>query len=570
MVSATRRVKPSVTVAYRPRRRQPIGTVRGLLQLSTLIAAILVLWTIWETTATPVVIEVDGIADTVMTHRRDLGSLLSDIDLLPEGGVATELELAEGASAPARFAVTAGSVPLVQAVAAARAALSGGGLDIDLGAVPVGPAPALRLSHSLHTPLEGGMKVSVERKPRYLIRGDGRDVEVASWADTPSALLEDAGIAFNPHDRLLLDGVRTEWERRLPAAESGQIDPDFYQGPAWERVQRRPVEVRIQRSRPLIVHEGPLPYTIHTVAPTVGEALTDAGIVVYLGDKVEPSLSTPVSAGLELLIQRSTPITILADGRLIKTRTLMQTVGDAVTESGVGISGLDTVRPPLDAELFPDIEIAIVRVTESILLEEEIAPYETVRVGDPELLIDTRRVEPGQEGITRWRYRIRYEDGQEASRMLEDAWVAQTPRQQVISIGQKIVPQTFATPNGQEITYWRRIRMRATSYSAATAGTSPSLPWYGLTRTGDPMRKGVVAVDPSVIPLRTKVYVPGYGFGDALDTGGAIKQRRIDLGYDDHNLVLWSNWVDVYLLWPPPPPSQITWEIPSWPIEPPQ
>jgi 3D (Asp-Asp-Asp) domain-containing protein len=81
------------------------------------------------------------------------------------------------------------------------------------------------------------------------------------------------------------------------------------------------------------------------------------------------------------------------------------------------------------------------------------------------------------------------------------------------------------------------------------------------------MRKGIVAVDPSVIPLRSKVYVPGYGVGIAGDTGGSIKGRHIDLGYDEDNLVLWYRWVDVYLLDPPPPRSQIRWVLPNWPVE---
>ena len=82
------------------------------------------------------------------------------------------------------------------------------------------------------------------------------------------------------------------------------------------------------------------------------------------------------------------------------------------------------------------------------------------------------------------------------------------------------------------------------------------------------MRHGVVAVDLRVIPLRSRLYVPGYGVGDALDTGSAIRARRIDLGYDDGNLVLWNKWVDVYLLWPPPPAGEITWVIPNFPRPP--
>jgi 3D (Asp-Asp-Asp) domain-containing protein len=58
-----------------------------------------------------------------------------------------------------------------------------------------------------------------------------------------------------------------------------------------------------------------------------------------------------------------------------------------------------------------------------------------------------------------------------------------------------------------------------------------------------------LAVDPAVIPLGTNVYIPGYGIGRAEDIGGAIKGRRIDLGFEDIDDGWWSaRWVDVYLL----------------------
>ena len=81
------------------------------------------------------------------------------------------------------------------------------------------------------------------------------------------------------------------------------------------------------------------------------------------------------------------------------------------------------------------------------------------------------------------------------------------------------------------------------------------------------MRRGIVAVDPRVVNLGGRVYVPGYGFGDVADTGGRILGRRIDLGYDEWDLVYWYRWVDVYLLAPPPPKSQIPWVLPNWPRE---
>ena len=53
----------------------------------------------------------------------------------------------------------------------------------------------------------------------------------------------------------------------------------------------------------------------------------------------------------------------------------------------------------------------------------------------------------------------------------------------------------------------------------------------GRTATGMPVGRGVVAVDPSVIPLGSRLYVPGYGNGVAADIGGGIRGNTIDLWY---------------------------------------
>ncbi len=72
----------------------------------------------------------------------------------------------------------------------------------------------------------------------------------------------------------------------------------------------------------------------------------------------------------------------------------------------------------------------------------------------------------------------------------------------------------------------REMRLMATAYIPSCDGCS------GITKTGMPAGHGVVAVDPRVIPLGTKLYVPGYGHALAGDTGGDIQGRRIDLGFD--------------------------------------
>lgn len=71
--------------------------------------------------------------------------------------------------------------------------------------------------------------------------------------------------------------------------------------------------------------------------------------------------------------------------------------------------------------------------------------------------------------------------------------------------------------------------MEATAYTDDYASQGP---WVGQTATGMKPQVGVVAVDPRVIPLGTKLYIEGYGEAIAGDTGGAIKGNRIDLFFN--------------------------------------
>ena len=563
MATVTRRIEPKAYTADRPKLRQLHRQILPFLQISALTVAIMGLWMFWNWTASTVVIEVDGVSDTVQTHRRVLSGFLTDAGLLLGPEAIVQEVTTEESRVPVRLT-------LPPELAGDSTAGTGGdaGAGLSVAEALAAPQENLRLSHSVDSRISEGLRISVQRPRPFRIIADGREKQVSSWAESPAELLADAGIPFSPYDQVSISGELYGWDDTLPLRSSHEREADADSGPAWERVEREPLQLEINRSVRLTVYEGAMPYTIHTLVETVGEALHDAGITIYLGDHVQPALGTPVSSGLRVIIRRSIPVSLVADGRLYKTRTQSRKVGDFLTELGIGLNGLDLISFPLNARLYPDMQIQIVRVREETEIEDKIVPYDMVWVGDRELPIDSREVRAGADGITRWRYRVRYEDNREVARALEDVWTAQEPQNRVIVYGQKIVPQTFVDDNGRDITYWRKIRMRATSYSASTAGVSPSSPWYGYARTGDMMRKGIVAVDPSIIPLHSKVYVPGYGFGDALDTGGAIKLRRIDLGYDDHNLVLWNRWVDVYLLWPPPPEHQITWIVPDWPVEP--
>ncbi len=382
--------------------------------------------------------------------------------------------------------------------------------------------------------LTAGMTVSVVHARPVQIAVDGQTVHLRTHAVTTAQMLAEAGVALGPQDRATVEPAR-------PGDET--------------------LHIRVQRAVPFTVHENGQALSLSTTAATVGEALREAGIRVYMADRIEPGLGAPLSSGMHVYLQRSRPVMVHVDGRTLRTRTHRSQVAHVLADLGIPLTGRDYTTPPLDATLGEQTTIDVIRVAERFLFQEEPIPFRVLWQPDPDLEIDNDRLlQDGEPGILERRLRLVYENGEEVSRTVESEYVAVPPVDKIYGYGTQIVVRQLDTPSGP-VEYWRVIRMLATSYSASTAGVPRTNPYYGRTRLGLPMRFGLVAVDPNVIPLGTQVYVPGYGIGLAADTGGAIRGRRIDLGYDDDNLVLWYRWVDVYILTPVPPTDQINYTL---------
>jgi 3D (Asp-Asp-Asp) domain-containing protein len=267
-----------------------------------------------------------------------------------------------------------------------------------------------------------------------------------------------------------------------------------------------------------------------------------------------------------IYIERSTPITIVADGHTIQTRTHQKRVGQALAEAGIPLMGQDYSRLPLERLISAQDVLEVVRVREGLEIEEEFIPFETQWIPDENLELDQQQVrQEGVTGVIKTRSRVRYENEQEVWRAIEDEWLDQEPRNRVVAYGTRIVVRTLETERGT-IEYWRKIPMLVTAYNAASSGKAYDHPRYGITRSGLPAGYGVVAVDPRVIRLRANLYIPGYGQAIAGDTGGTILGKHLDLGFDDDEpLPTIYEWRDVYVLTPVPPPDQIRYVLPQWP-----
>ncbi len=181
--------------------------------------------------------------------------------------------------------------------------------------------------------------------------------------------------------------------------------------------------------------------------------------------------------------------------------------------------------------------------TEKLQDDTEIIPKKVIYEDDPETEAGEEKVlEEGADGKKTKIVKVTYsKDGQEYSREIVSVETT-LAKDKKISRGTKIVWRTLDSADGP-IQYWKKMRVYATHYDSHCNGCDET------TAIGLRAGKGVIAVDPSVIKLRSKVYIPGYGMAIAGDTGGAIKGNIIDLGFDDARTAGWSaRFVDIYLL----------------------
>ena len=166
-------------------------------------------------------------------------------------------------------------------------------------------------------------------------------------------------------------------------------------------------------------------------------------------------------------------------------------------------------------------------------------------------LDQTQILQPGENGLTVQRIRIRYEDGKEISRTSEDETIVRPPKTRLLGYGTKVEVKT-ATVDGVEIEYWRAVQMYATAYSPCRSGVDKC---FSSTSSGKSLRKGMVGLryDWYLSMQGQRLFIPGYGFASVEDVcGGCVGKPWIDLGYSDNDYEKWNSWVTVYFLTPVP------------------
>ncbi|MCJ7855222.1 G5 domain-containing protein [Lachnospiraceae bacterium NSJ-143] len=276
---------------------------------------------------------------------------------------------------------------------------------------------------------------------------------------------------------------------------------------------------------------------VYTLTETVGDFLKEQKIQIGKDDTVSKALDERLKDGDEISIKRPLNITLDVNGEITKITTTKNTVGEILSEyhSLLG-DGYELQGVKESNRLYKNMTIKITKPTDEIVTSTEEIPYETKYVDNADIEEGKEKVsQEGKNGILEITKKQIYVNGK-IDRVEETGrQVIKEPVDKIIQVGtkKKAVEQpaakaavSNASGSIDGINYKSAIKMVSTAYTPNDPGCT------GTTSTGIPAKKGVVAIDPSVIPYGTKLYIPGYGTAVAADTGGAINGNRIDLCYN--------------------------------------
>lgn len=172
-------------------------------------------------------------------------------------------------------------------------------------------------------------------------------------------------------------------------------------------------------------------------------------------------------------------------------------------------------------------------------------PYRRIyRMSRSAGLGQTNVARQGQAGLLQRTFQVTYRDNVPVSYHYAGRRVVKAPVDMIIDAGYTDRAARAMPSRSGLYTRAREIDMVATGYSPMEGSAT------GRCANGMRAGYGVVAVDPRLIPLGSKLFVEGYGYAFAGDTGGAIKGRRIDLGQNTYRAasLVGRRKVHVYVL----------------------
>lgn len=331
---------------------------------------------------------------------------------------------------------------------------------------------------------------------------NGKEQVIRTHAKTVAEVLQDLEIDVSKHDELspsmdtaIKDNLKVTWQEAIP------------------------VEIVVDNQ----------PQKVWTTVKNVEDLFKDAKVEITEHDKVNPSLDTKLTKDMKVEVEKAFQLTLNDGGTEKQVWSTSTTVADFLKGQNVALNELDRVEPGMEEQITANSVVNVVRVEKVTDVVEESVAFGVVRKKDNNIDKGKEKVvTPGQEGKVAKHYEVVLENGKEVSRDLIKTETLADSKDKVVAVGTREIVQQVSRGTANVA---KEFYVSSTAYTAYCSGCS------GTTATGINLRANpnvkVIAVDPSIIPLGTKVYVEGYGYAIAADKGTDIKGYKIDVFFSE-------------------------------------
>lgn len=352
-------------------------------------------------------------------------------------------------------------------------------------------------------------------KAEVVITDNGKKQTVKTHQDTVEELLKEVGIAVGDHDAL-----------------SHPMDAAIKEGMA----------IDYKTAKQIIVTVDGEEKEYYTTTDTVGAFLSEQNLSFADHDEVSHQSKQAIENGLHIEVTKAYEVTINDGGKEKTVWTTGGSVEDLLRSNEISFNKkLDKIKPAINGAVTNDTSITIVRVEKVSEEVTEKVAFDTEKRNDSSLQKGKERmVTEGEEGTVVKEYEVTLENGKEVSRELKSKQVTKESTNRVVAVGTKEAqpdqglvqlsnpkPKSNQEESGSGSSDGKIIYMSSSAYTATCGGCS------GYTATGINLKANpnmkVIAVDPNIIPLGSRVWVEGYGVAIAGDTGGSISGKRIDV-----------------------------------------
>ncbi|WP_052111395.1 G5 and 3D domain-containing protein [Pontibacillus yanchengensis] len=291
------------------------------------------------------------------------------------------------------------------------------------------------------------------------------------------------------------------------------------------------MKINYQSAKSVTVTIDDKEHLYYTVQDTVEDFIKAKNVNIDSRDQVSYSKKDSIEEGMNIEVRKAFEVTLNDGGKEKKVWTTAETVDQFLQEEDIKLDKLDKLKQDKTASLSKEqSQVKITRVEKVTDVIEESVDYGVVKRNDNSIPKGEEKVvQNGKKGKVVKHYEVTLENGEEVNRELVKKEKASDSKDKIVAVGTKEIQQNVSRSNNTSTnaSAQKTLYMEATAYTAYCTGCS------GVTTTGINLRANpnqkVVAVDPNVIPLGSRVWVEGYGYAVAGDTGSAIKGNRIDV-----------------------------------------